>query len=497
MTRPPVTKSQIAVIDIGSNSVRLVIYSVSGRAFLPHYNERVMAGLGTGLSETGRLSAEGRDNALRALRRFGAILKGLSVDTIKAVGTAAVRTAGDGPAFLKDAEAALGRPIRVLSGDEEARLSAIGVAESLYGADGLVGDLGGSSLEFAEVRGGEVVSGESHLLGPLAMLRDVQSQRKLRQQIAAVLEASSLLNCRGGRLYLVGGAWRALAKLHMDLTDYPLQQLHAYRLDARAIALILEASQSNDPVSRQRLSKASQRRLAVLPYAGLALDETFRIGAFEEVIVSSHGLREGIIFDALGRVAHGRDHLLDAIALYLNLDPMQRAFAEALYEWLLPAIRPPVDLFGSRLVDMRILAAACLFADSGARFHPDHRAEMAYQHALRGPFANITHLERAFVAYATGARYARGFEVRKSLQPLLDKPYVKLARQLGAIMRLGAVYSGRSADILKTCKLEISGGTLVLKIAPTHRAMVSNAVERRLTVAANLLELEHSVTDWR
>ncbi|MEM7661700.1 MAG: Ppx/GppA family phosphatase [Pseudomonadota bacterium] len=490
MTLAAAKSSQIAVIDIGSNSVRLVIYSVSGRAVLPHYNERVMAGLGVGISETGRLSKEGREKALRALRRFGAILDGLAIDQIRAVATAAVRTAEDGTDFLEQAATALGDTIEILSGKDEARLSAKGVAEGLHQADGLVGDLGGSSLEFAEIKSGEVVAGESHLLGPLVFSNKERSPKKVRGRIADTLRSSELLRDRGGRLYLVGGAWRALAKLHMDLTDYPLQQLHAYRMDGRAVTMIYEASQSSDPVVRERLAKASQRRLEVLPYAGLALSETFRIGGFEDVVVSSHGLREGIIFDALGRVDRDRDHLLDAIALYLGLDPRQRRFGETLFDWLLPAIRPPKDLFGSRLVETRIIAAACLFADSGSRFHPDHRAEMAYEHALRGPFANITHLERAFLAFATGARYARGFDVRKSLQPLLDKPYEKLARQLGAVMRLGAVYSGRSAEVLETCGLDIGDGKLALKVAPGQRAMVSNAVERRLSVAANLLDLE-------
>jgi len=496
MKQERLDRSQIAVIDIGSNSVRLVIYNVSGRAFLPHYNERIMAGLGTGIAETGKLSEDGKEKALRVLRRFSAILKGLSVEQTRAVATAAVRTASDGTGFLTDAETALGNPIKVLSGDDEARLSARGVAEGMYDADGLVGDLGGSSLEFAEISEGSVNSVESHLLGPLAMLREGEPAEKLRKRIGRRLADSNTLPGRGGRLYLVGGAWRALAKLHMDLVDYPLQQLHGYHMDGRDVSLILEASQSSDPVVRQRLIKASQRRIDILPYAGLALAETFKAGGFKDIVVSSHGLREGVVFDAIGSAANGRDRLLDAVALYLNLDDSQRRFAGDLFEWIRPVIRPPEDLFGTRLMETRILAAACMFADSGARFHPDHRADMAYQHALRGPFTNITHTERAFLAFATGARYARGFDTRRSLQPLLEKPQTRLARQVGAIMRLGAVYSGRSADVLLTSRLEISGKKLVLNIRPDHRAMVSNAVERRLSVAADLLELEPLVTEW-
>ncbi|MEM9669309.1 MAG: Ppx/GppA family phosphatase [Pseudomonadota bacterium] len=490
------SKTQIAVVDIGSNSVRMVIYNVSGRAFLPHYNERVMAGLGLGVAETKRLSVTGKENALRVLRRFSAILQGLSVEQVKAVATAAVRTAEDGPEFLADAIAALSHPIEVLTGSDEALLSAKGVAEGLHEAAGIVGDLGGSSLEFATIENGQVASAESHLLGPLAMLRAGEGSTELRKRVRRKLEKSSLLSEQGRKLYIVGGAWRALAKLHMGLTKYPLQQLHAYRMNASAISLIHEATQSDDPVIRQRMAKASQKRLDVLPYAGIILSETFHIGGFEEVVVSSHGLREGVVFDALEHITNGRDALLDSICLYLDLNDSQQRFANELFHWMLPVIRPPEDLFGERLIETRILAAACMFADTGARFHPDHRADMAYDHALRGPYANIDHLERAFVALATGTRYARNFEPRSALTELLDKQYVKLARQVGAVMRLGAVYSGRSADVLKTSKLEISQGALVLRVHTQNADMLSSDVERRLGNAADLFDLKSHITDW-
>lgn len=482
-----------AVIDIGSNSVRLVIYDVAGQAMLPHYNERVMAGLGKGLPETGKLSADGVETALKALGRFRAIIDGLDVRHVRAVATAAVRSASDGKPFLARAYRETGCRIDVIAGTEEARLSAIGVASGTYRANGLVGDLGGSSLEFARLADGDVIGGETHMLGPLAMLASDDNDDKIAKHVRRSLKASGLLAGHRGRFYMVGGAWRALAKFHMDLTDYPLQQLHAYRLDRRAVALIHEASHSKDAIVRQRLVKASQKRAAILPYAAMVLKEVVEIGKFDEVVVSVNGLREGVIREGLRASSAVRDPLADGIDLFLRQQAPRRAFGIALNDWLKGVIDPGHDLFGGADVSGRIIAAACLLADSAARFHPDHRADLAYDQALRGPFSGVTHAERAFIALAIGYRYARGFEPPTEMLPLVSQDLANLAAQLGACMRLGAVYSGRSAAVLKTASLAVADHRLVLTVGSNHRAMVSQAVERRLEVAADLLGLDPEI----
>lgn len=479
-----------AVVDIGSNSVRLVIYDVAGQAMLPHYNERVMAGLGKGLPESGRLSAEGVETALKALGRFRAILDGLDVRQVRAVATAAVRAASDGAQFLARAQRETRFRIDVIPGTEEARLSALGVASGIHQADGLVGDLGGSSLEFARLADGQVAGGETHMLGPLAMLAADDSEEKMAKRVRRTLRASSLLPGHGGRFYMVGGAWRALAKFHMDLTGYPLQQLHAYRLDRRAVLLIHEASQSRDAILRQRLASASQKRAASLPYAAMVLKEVVEIGKFDDVVVSVNGLREGVVREGLKGLSAVRDPLLDGIDLFLRQQAPRRAFGMALHGWLGGVIDPGRDLFGGADASPRVIAAACLLADSAARFHPDHRADMAYDQALRGPFSGVTHAERAFIALAVGYRYARNFEPPPEMLPLVSQELARLAAQLGACMRLGAVYSGRSAAVLNTAALGVADHRLVLSVGPAHRAMVSQAVERRLEVAAGLLGLD-------
>ena len=476
------------VIDIGSNSVRLVIYDVSGHALLPHYNEKVMARLGEGLAETGKLSVDGKKRALKALGRYHAILDGLNVKRVRAVATAAVRAARDGDKFIKQVKSMTGLEVEVISGQDEARFSALGVSGGIHKATGLVGDLGGSSLEFSRVENGVVQDGESLMLGPLSMNLEGQERQ---EAVREALSGSRLLPESGGRFYMVGGAWRALAKLHMIVTEYPLRQLHSYLLDEHAILAIDEAVSRTDPVGLQRLAKASQRRQDVLPYAHLVLSETFKVGGFTDAMVSSYGLREGVILEGLEQ--EGSDPLLEGIALSVRLQDQRRAFGEALYEWVRPVVQPHADLFGERDLDMRLVAGACLFADSGARFHPDTRAELAYARALNGLYSNVTHAERAFIALSVGHRYARQFRPPSRGEALLDRRQTKLAKRLGAAMRLGAVYSGRSADILGNSELIREDSCITLAVPSERRALVSMTVERRLKTLAMSMDLATNV----
>lgn len=477
------------VIDIGSNSVRLVIYEVAGKALLPHYNEKVMARLGERLAETGKLSQAGIDKALKALGRYRAILDGLNVTRIRAVATAAVRSANDGAEFVARVEAETRLKVDIIGGREEARLSALGVGSGVHKATGLVGDLGGSSLEFARIENGVVKEGESHMLGPLSMDLAGLSREGLHKAVREILKTSDLLSDFGGRFYMVGGAWRALAKLHMDMTDYPLGQLHAYMLDERAVRGIYEVSQSDQAKHRQLLVKASRKRADVMPYAGLVLNEIFDLGRFDDVMVSSYGVREGVIMDGLTDEV-SIDALLDGAALSVRLQDQRRDFGEALFDWIGPAVQPRPDLFGEIDLDMRLVAAACLLADSGARFHPDTRAKLAYDQALNGPYSNVTHTERAFLALAVGYRYSRNFRPSSRSDGLLDKRQIRLAKRLGAGMRLGAVYSGRSASVLRQSTLVREETRMTLVIKPAQSAMVSTLVERRLQTLAGLMDLE-------
>ena len=223
---------EAAVIDVGSNSVRLVVYRIDGRAMTPILNEKVMAGLGRGGARTGALSKDGVEQALRAVKRFATLVDALGVKDVFAVGTAAVREAKDGRAFAERLEAETGIPLRVLSGEDEARLSALGVSAGAPDARGLVGDLGGASLELVEIGPKGVGRGETFAVGPLLLMSgDEFDYDRVRKQVAQALGRTKLLNRRGGDFYAVGGAWRALGRIDIALTNHPLGVLHHHEMN--------------------------------------------------------------------------------------------------------------------------------------------------------------------------------------------------------------------------------------------------------------------------
>ena len=480
-----------AVIDIGSNSVRLVIYRMVRSAAIPHFNEKVLAGLGRGLKDTKRLSEDGRVSAISALERYSAILKALGVSDINIVATAAVRVAKDGPDFVKQVEGIFGHPVRVLSGGDEARLSALGVMSGTYRARGIVGDLGGSSLEFSRIEDGQSHGGETHLLGPLSMEDDL-SIKERRKRVRKALAKSEIISAEpGGVFYAVGGAWRAIAKLHIQMQEYPLQVLHGYRIEAREVAQFARHIIVGSPVMRSQIVEATGRTPENISHAAVVLEQVFEIGGFEQLYISANGVREGVLAEA-ENIQDGAP-LIDGIAATAHLDQTQYAFGDALHRFVSPVLPKDGDLFGSSEKQTRIDRAACMLADSGARLHPDHRADLAYDLTLRGAYSGATHAQRAFLALAVGCRYYKSFRRPQQDRVLMPQTRADRARQLGVLMRLGAVFSGRSAPILERASLSNEGGRLILRVDTESKSMVSETVEKRLNQAARHLMLEPEI----
>ena len=476
---------KVAVIDVGSNSCRLVIYERSGAAFLPYFNEKVMAGLGRGLPETGALSPEGRKAALDTFRRFSAILKGLEVKTCHAVATAAVREASDGASFGKAAEKALGMPLRVLTGAEEGRASALGVAAGFRKSKGLVVDLGGSSLELhpgeKSQSGGK---GETYLLGPLARKTGEKlSLSKQREAIRKALEPSALLPVKTGRLFAVGGAWRMIASVHKALRAYPLGVTHGYKLPREGLLEVIDAAQAADDNGdlKRQLQRIAKRRYDTITHAALVLDVLLERAELETVHISAYGLREGLLVPEEEVPAENR--LLDTVELYFRLSADNAAFGKGLYDFLAPVLETVEQ-------HKAVLKATCLMADAGARMHPDLRSQQIFDQVLRAPTPQFSHTERLFAAHAVASRYSFKYQMPAALAALIGDEERASARMVGTAMRLGGVYSGRSARILRSAQLSRTGQTLTLSVLKPHRDMVSEAVRRRHQQLANLMQLD-------
>src|SRR3954452_11593545 len=204
------------------------------RSLVTLFNEKTLCGLGREVQTTGLLAPDAVTKAFSSLRRFRALCRVMKVGRVHAIATAACREASNGPDFIAKAERICRVPIEILSGPREAKLSALGVISGVYRPDGVVGDLGGGSLELTHVRGNRVRGGVTLPLGGLA-LQDTshkslkRAERIVRNELA---EITQLKAGRGRTFYAVGGTWRALARIHIIQSGYPLQVMHGYSIPA-------------------------------------------------------------------------------------------------------------------------------------------------------------------------------------------------------------------------------------------------------------------------
>jgi exopolyphosphatase/guanosine-5'-triphosphate,3'-diphosphate pyrophosphatase len=480
----------VAVIDIGSNSVRMVVYSLVGRVFLPKLNEKVLAGLGRGLQQRGKLDADGSARALKALMRFRALLDALGVSEVDVTATAAVRDATDGPDFAARVEREAGFRLRVLDGEGEAYTSALGVCAGIRNADGVVADLGGSSLELVRVPLADPAGGETFPLGPLALETGERfDHAQLLDRVRSRLATSRVLPKGNGVLYAVGGAWRAFARLHMEEAQYPLMVLQQYAIPAPEAADLARRVGEGGRKLRPRIDSVAGKRAESLPYAAAVLEALVDLGQLSSVVISSYGLREGVLFKRLSATQQAADPLVEAMVTAFGADPRQVAFGKAMEAW----VRPVFDAVPGPMPagdEDRLVAAACRLADLGATLHPDHRPDIAFELIVRGPYAGASHAERVFIALAVASRYAREFTGGTLAQKLLPTEWRTRALALGAVMRLGSDFSGRSAELLSRARLSIESRSLVLRLAKSDWPLVSETVERRHQMAADALGLQ-------
>jgi exopolyphosphatase/guanosine-5'-triphosphate,3'-diphosphate pyrophosphatase len=485
----------VAVIDVGSNSVRLVIYRIEGRAIWTVFNEKVLAGLGRKQGEGRRLSSEGVKTALAALRRFRAVLDGAETSETFFAATAAVRDAVDGPDFIAKVRAETGMKVRVLSGVEEAHYSALGVAAGQPDASGVVGDLGGSSLELVRISHGEPGEGVTLPLGPFALGAPGEvDAATVRATVAERLSAAAPLY-RSDCLHAVGGAWRNIALIHMEAAQYPLRIVHQYEMSARDA---LDAAQFVARQSRQSLEQmpgVSKKRAETLPHAALVLEGLIERLGLSRVCFSAFGLREGLLLEAMSKVMRQRDPLVEGCAALGARQGAADRLGPALEQWLsaLWAALPPM-FEGGR--DATLMAAACRLADLGARLHPDHRAELAFDQVLRAPIPGQSHPERAFLASAVFSRHTSGplSQVGAGIARILSPERLRRARALGAAIRLGCDLSGRAPALLAASTLSLDREVVTLTVKRTSAdLLLGEQTRKRLQALASVLELEGKI----
>jgi exopolyphosphatase/guanosine-5'-triphosphate,3'-diphosphate pyrophosphatase len=483
-------RSPQAVIDVGSNSVRLVVFDHAGRAPLPLFNEKALCGLGRSLARTGKLDEAGVPAAFAALRRFIAIARAMGARNLRIVATAAVRDASDGAAFVAEASRRTGVAIEVLSGSAEAELSAMGVVSGIPDADGLMGDLGGGSLEIVTLERGVLGRKATLPVGPFRLI-GLTEREAHRQVDAAFAEHDWLGQGKKKNFYAVGGAWRALARIHMAQNDYPLRVVHNYRL-SRAEAASMTRSlvrRSGEPLAR--IAGVAKRRLEILPLAALVLERLASVAKPREVVFSAFGLREGLIYASLPDADRQQDPLLAACRDIAIHDSRFGAFGAEFEAFIAPALGAGTPGY------QRLRSAACWLSDVAWRIHPDHRGEYAFERIIHAPFAAIDHTERAILASAMFIRYAGRFEsgMTRQLGNLIDAADLGFARELGLALRFAFTLSGGVGRVLADARLTRTRRRLILALRGDARDLAGEEMNRRFEDFAAVLDCTPEMAD--
>jgi exopolyphosphatase/guanosine-5'-triphosphate,3'-diphosphate pyrophosphatase len=484
VTRAP-ANHKIAVIDIGSNSVRLVVFDGNGRFPAVEFNEKVMCGLGRNLASSKKLHSEGMVSALQTLERFALLLQEMKVGDVRAVATAAVRDAENGKAFLEAVETRCKFKVQLLSGGEEARYSAMGVIAGIPEARGLVGDLGGGSLELVKVADGAVSDNVSLPLGPFLLMDEYKKGRAaVNARIADVLaQVPWIKDGKGQDFYGVGGAWRALARLHLERNNYPLHILHYYEMSRAQVLDFCAALSAMSVQSLAKVPRMPQRRAESLPVAAAVLQKLFEFSGARRLVVSALGLREGLVYAAMPEAVRKADPLLEACRDLARLSGRFPEHSEKLLQWTDPLFAKETP------AQRRLRLAACMLADVAWRGHPDYRAEKVLSEVLFGRFGGIDHHGTALLALALYVCYGGtlGEGLSGDISRLLTEEDLARAKIIGLGLRLGQRLSGGTSSALGLATLELTGTTLLLKVQEAHQAMAGEVVVRRLEALAKAI----------
>jgi exopolyphosphatase / guanosine-5'-triphosphate,3'-diphosphate pyrophosphatase len=485
----------VAVIDIGSNSVRMVVYEGLTRSPTPIFNEKILAGLGREVQSTGLLAPDAVRQALDALRRFRTLCDILRVGRVLGLATAASRDARNGKRFIAEAERICRTKIDILSGRREAEYSALGVVSGIYQPDGIVGDLGGGSLELVDVRGTQIKPGATLPLGGLT-LQDASSKsmKKAEKIVAAALADIPLLSKGAGRtFYAVGGAWRSLASLHMAQTGYSLHVMHGYTMQPKEAIEFCDIVHRVNPESLAQIEAVATARRPLLGYAALVLEQLLHRIKPRNIVISALGVREGLLYSLLDPREHEKDALIAAAQNLNVLRSRSPRHGEELAAW--------TDRFmASTGIDesaeeKRLRHAACLLADIGWRTHPDYRGEQALNIISHADLVGIDHLGRAFLALAVFFRHVGvnadlSDELSPRLRELASARILDRARVLGATMRVAYMVSASMPGVLPKTPLQVEQGRLVLRLPGKFAALAGERVANRMKTLGRLIGRE-------
>ncbi|MEZ5691110.1 MAG: Ppx/GppA family phosphatase [Rickettsiales bacterium] len=467
---------RVGIIDIGSNSIRIVVYDEQKRSPIPIYNEKVLCALGKGLSITGKLNPEGVDMAKDSLHRFITLGRNMRIVTLYIVATAAVRDASDGAEFVSWLESEYNVKVDIISGKEEAKLGAFAVCSSIHKPEGVIADLGGGSLELVGVTGD--VS-EKHISLPLGSLRmqdesggDVSRLKKIVDD--NLRHENWISDKKIKNIYLIGGSFRALAKIHMQENNYPLKILHEYEVNTKDFIPFIKAI-IDTPLNRlSKFSGCSTKRIASLHGAAMILLRLTELSKAKKIVFSASGIREGYLYKKLPASQRSDDNLLFSGRAFASRNGRSISYAQELFEWIQPLFPDESDK------EKRLRLAFCLFSDIALHIHPEYRAQWAFQRIIYGSFTSITHTERVTLALALYYRYRFRLKDEPVYLSLIGNKEKKIAKILGTAVNLAYSLSGSVDGSLPKTKLIVGSGSIAIDINSSMKDVVGDIISKRI-----------------
>jgi len=492
-----ISDQHVAIIDIGSNAARLVIYDSLDEAPFKIHNERIICNLGADLSKTNRISKENFQKGIDALARFSKLIKTMNIKVVRAVATAAIRDADNGREFIEQVRKDYNFNIDILDGDDEARLSAQGVMCNGMGQDGIIGDFGGGSLELIVVENSEVKNKVSMPIGSHRLLSEPNKGAVIKKVNAELDKLDFLNDFKGKSFYALGGSWRSMAKAHIHMISHPIKTLDHYMIEYDKALDFIKLLSKQNPATIEKIIGVQKKRVRDMGVAAIAMLELFKRIEPKNVIFSGTGLREGLLFEQLPENLKTDDLMLASCKKLVTASSRFKdtAVLENLYEWIKP-------LFASRSKrDLRLIKASCYLSDVSLYEHEEYQAEHALERILVMPFYDISHEERAFLALVQHVRY-KGFyrhnykgkaktePVARIVNGILNNDDVNLAFAIGMAIHMAYLLTAGELSLLKDSKFVINNGNIKFEIADDSKIMYVESVEVAFQRIAEILDLK-------
>lgn len=482
--------TSIALIDIGSNSIRLVVYRDYSHYPFPLLNERVTCKLGEGLDEYLEIQAHRATAALKVMARFAHLLDAIQPAQVFVAATAAVRRAKNGSEFAKAVTTTLGYPVNVLPASEEARLISLGLTRYHPEIDGLVADLGGGSIELVELKKGKIRNAVSLNIGHLTSL----SKKDIKAQIKAL---EWLKKLKGKPLYGIGGSFRAIGSSYMSRKEYPLHLLHGLEIGASDCFEIL-SSLTPEALDLKGIPSGRQ---ATITAAATIIEQVMKTSKVGKLVVSGTSIRDGLMADLSPQTPARSDPLLLACGDIARQSQRNEGLSEELARLLTPIARLFNDanlasVGGQEHQLLRMVEAACLLSDICWNEPSDMRGQLAADRILALPVFSLTHIQRAWLAKAVFHRYV-GIKKNKSsflvARNLLSTGERISSKAVGLGMRFALIFCGGVPAYLRQLKLTLNEDILICEIPRETAHLMDTHSLRRLQVFAESCRLKAEV----